>query len=366
MNEITMHRHNSFLAGSPYWVEQVLGLDLAARAADGVLTHLLLNQPPVCDSRCRRCFMPNERRNNCQDKLTVDEIKRVLRDASEAGILCLEISGEGEPLLADGLLDVIQSAFDNGLTTTLITNGHALTEGTVHFLYERNVTLVVSLFSIQKDLYEMDNGLPGSFESTIGNIRMAASIYRNGAADVNGMRVLRMAIHATVQADNLFDLPNIKSFCQEHGVFFSVAPLAAVGSGADHCALMVVGEAMDDATLRGDNSIILSASSTCEVGREVCGTCLYGLNIGFDGNVLFDAHAGYEVGGILGNVRQDSIGTLIARQRVFAPMLFRKISGFCPVRDPAWPAFLQRFMSNSTEFVGDRSTAAGIDGHEST
>ena len=94
---------------------------------------------------------------------------------------------------------------------------------------------------------------------------------------------------------------------------------------------------------KGHNSIILSHTSKREIGREVCGTCLYGLNIGYDGNVLFDAHAGYQVGGTLGNIRKNSISEIILRQREFAPFLFSNIDGFCPVRDPKWPEFLKSF-----------------------
>ena len=237
-------------------------------------------------------------------------------------MFCLEMSGEGEPLLAEHLREIIQAAFDNAFTTTLITNGHALTEDLVRFLCARNVTLVVSLFSMQKELYELDNGLPGSHDKTLGNIRMAAKEYKKTFRMVDGKRVMRMAIHTTVQADNLADMGYIQAFCDELGIFFSVAPLAAVEGGARHSELLIAGDVMVDAGKYGHNSIILSRTSSQEVGRQVCGSCLYGLNVGFDGNVLFDAHAGYEVGGLLGNVRRDSIRTLVQRQRKFAPALF--------------------------------------------
>lgn len=341
-----------YLAGSPYWVEHVLGLDLCSRAKDGMLTHLLLNQPPVCDSHCRRCFMPSARRNSCGGQMCLSEARRIIKEASEAGMFCLEISGEGEPLLASSLRGIVQAAFDNGFTTTLITNGHALTDSLVRFFFERKVTLVVSLFSIQRELYELDNGLPNSHKRTIENIRMAADIYRSGQIFEDGKRVFRMAIHATAQTDNISDLANIEAFCDEEGMFFSVAPLAAVGGGAQHAELLVSADAMKQAGELGHNSIILSSTSRRQVGREVCGTCLYGLNVGFDGNVLFDAHSGYEVSGLLGNVRMDSIETLVERQRWFAPMLFQNVTGFCPVRDPFWPQFLSRFCANPAAFLG--------------
>ena len=87
-----------------------------------------------------------------------------------------------------------------------------------------------------------------------------------------------------------------------------------------------------------------------QIGREVCGTCLYGLNIGFDGNVLFDVHAGYEIGDLFGNVREYTISELVRRQRKFAPLLFRNIDGFCPVRDKKWPSFLKSVIESHLDF----------------
>ena len=336
----------SYLAGSPYHLEDILGINPYERARRGTLTHLLLNQPPVCDCHCRRCFMPASRRGVHQNELTLEEYCGVVRDAAKAGIICLEISGEGEPLLSDKLSGVIQCAKECGLITTLITNGHALTDDFVEFAFGCNVTLVLSLFSLDCALYEMDNSLPGSFENTFRSIERAAQIYRPGNSIVGDKYVYRIAIHTTAQADNLGELDNIRSFCDQHGIFFSIAPLAPVGGGAALLNLHVPTDGYAIAEDNGHNSIILSHTSKHEVGREVCGTCLYGLNIGYDGNVLFDAHAGYEVGGMLGNVRTECITELIQRQRRFAPLMFSQIDGFCPIRDPKWSHFLNDFIAN--------------------
>lgn len=337
----------AYLKGSPYYVENVLGESPKERASQGILTHLLLNQPPVCDCECRRCFMPKSRRGHCEGKLTFEETRRVIRDAAEAGMFCLEISGEGEPLLSKDLSNVIQAAFDSGFTTTLITNGHNLKDDFVAYCFERNVTLIVSVFSVNKERYEMDNRLPDSFDATMEKIRSAAKIYRNGHQMVNGKRVFRMAIHTTAQADNLDELNEIRSFCDECEIFFSIAPLAPVGGGAQHTDLVLSVEEESLVKDVGHNSIILSKTSQEEIGREVCGTCLYGLNIGFDGNVLFDVHAGYEIDNLLGNIREQTIEELVRRQRKFAPLMFKNIDGFCPVRDRKWPSFLKSFVENN-------------------
>jgi MoaA/NifB/PqqE/SkfB family radical SAM enzyme len=345
MNNI--NNKNDYLAGSPYYLENVLGINLYERAKQGLLTYLLLNQPPFCDCHCRRCFMPDSRRDKCVNGLSLQEYCQVIQDAAKAGMICLEISGEGEPLMSDNLKGVIQCAYDSGFTTTLITNGHALSKNFIEYIFNRNVTLVASLFSLKQTLYEMDNNLPGSFETTLANIKTAANIFRNGIKISNGKTIYRIAIHTTAQVDNFDDLKHIRSFCDEHSIFFSIAPLASVGGGSEISKLKLT--AIEETALMnlGHNSIILSNTSKYEIGREVCGTCLYGLNIGYDGNLLFDAHAGYEIGSILGNIRENSIEELIRQQRKIAPLLFNSIKGFCPVRDPLWPKFLSNIINDN-------------------
>lgn len=342
--------HNCYLAGSPYYVEDVLGINMCGRAINGELTHLLLNQPPLCDCHCRRCFMPDIRRGKNVKGLSSEEYCRVIKEAAKAGMFCLEISGEGEPLLSSHLKDIIQCAFDNGFITTLITNGHNLTKEFIRYIFDRNVTLVVSLFSVKKSCYEMDNNLPGSFEGTIDNILNASEIYKEGKRFVNNKVVYRMAIHTTAQADNLTELGDIRKFCDENEIFFSIAPLAPVGGGVKLSDELLTSKQTAFTTNIGHNSIILSSTSKQEMGREVCGTCLYGLNIGYDGNLLFDAHAGYEIGSLLGNVREHTIDELVRRQREFATLMFNNIEGFCPVRDRLWPKFLKQFIETPIQF----------------
>jgi MoaA/NifB/PqqE/SkfB family radical SAM enzyme len=290
--------------------------------------------------------MPDARREHIAEPLTLEESCRVIREAAEAGFVCLEISGEGEPLLSKNIEDIVQCADDCGLITTVITNGHALTDRRIQFFFERNVTLIVSLFSLDEKQYESDNKTPGSYEKVMRNLKKAAEVYKAGKKTINDAEIYRVAVHTTAQTDNLDGLRAIADFCEQHEIFFSVAPLASVGGGAAMHDAMLSGKQYGVVDGLGDNSIILSQSSSKEVGREVCGTCLYGLNLSYNGNVLLDAHAGYELEGTLGSVRTESVAELVKRQRVFAPFLFRNIKGFCPVRDPEWPAFLERMMSD--------------------
>jgi len=350
------------LKASSYYLEDVLRLNLKDRAEDGKISFILLNQPPICDAHCRRCFMPTERRVlGNKNALTLDESKGVLEEARRYGALCLELSGEGEPTLNRNLPQLISHANNLGYLTTLITNGHSLTSEQIALYKNSNVTLVFSHHSLNPERYEADNDTCGknSFEKKMNNLEEAIKVYSGSIDRPNGFEVHRLAIHATLQKDNIQDTLNLRSYCDNNGIFFSVAPLAQLGCALSHPEIKLEetvqmnGEAVPLAEVPnrlGHNSIIHSHSSSKENGKEVCGTCFYGVSLGYDGNLLFDAHCGYEVGSMFGNVRTTPFSDIVKTQRVISKTLFENIDGFCPARDPKWGYFLQRVLRGEEKF----------------
>jgi len=350
--------NRKILKASAYYLEDVIDLDLDERAGNGYLSFLLLNQPPVCDYRCRRCFMPDYRRKKYskKDALNIDDYKKIINDAKENGVMCLEISGEGEPLLSENLLHVIEYASKSGLMTTLITNGNTLEDGQARFLKDKNVTLIFSLHTLDKEKYETDNECKGSFERKMKNMKKAVRTYGDTKRYENGFEVYRIAMHATLQKDNVHEIDDLRKYCHDNDIFFSIAPLALIGSAIKHKEIHPENgeKSMDEIIWKGDNSIIHSHSSKKAFGREVCGTAYYGMNIGWDGSILLDAHYGYEIGerNILGNIRDIPFKEAVKKQRIYAKKLFENIDNSCPVRDKKGKEFLSKVLNNEINLSG--------------
>jgi MoaA/NifB/PqqE/SkfB family radical SAM enzyme len=337
------------LQASPYFWEKVKGKDLADRHKKGKLSFMLLNQPPLCDANCRRCFMPNERRELAESKtaLGLMEWKQFIDEGKGRGLLSIEISGEGEPLLSENTIPILRHANSLGIFSTLITNGHNLTEEMTKTLLDERATVVFSLHSLDPRKYEADNQCLDSFGVKMKAIENATKIFAGSSYVENGFLVQRLAIHATLQADNLDEIDNLRRFCHERDMFFSIAPLANTGNALDHPELQVDKEIKETTDL-GDNSIIHSETSLIIHGREVCGTCAFGMSIGFDGNLLLDAHGGYEIGNKFGNVRTHSFEELYENWHSVIERLFRETKGFCPVRDESgFGRFVKKLVSES-------------------
>jgi MoaA/NifB/PqqE/SkfB family radical SAM enzyme len=330
------------LRSSPYFWEYGCNLNLYDRKKKGLLTFILINQPPLCDLRCKRCFMPYYRRKSLNNILTLEENVRILKEAKDLGVLSLELSGEGEPLLSPILWSLIKHAFHLNISVTLITNGHSITEDQIRFARDHDVTLVFSLHTLNKEIFERDNRILGSFARVMRNIELASKIYDGTKEELNGYEIYRIATHAVVQADNIADLEDLRKFCHAHNMYYSVAPLAMVGCAVEHPEIWIKQNGKYEKYVEyGDSSIILSKSSEEEYGRKVCGTCAYGISIGYDGSLLFDAHAGYELGSRFGNIREFTLAELFKREKIMVESMFRHIKGFCPVRDSLWPQFLK-------------------------
>ncbi|NTW30821.1 MAG: radical SAM protein [Candidatus Moranbacteria bacterium] len=321
------------LASSPWFWEKVKGYVLHER----FITYMSLNQDSRCDANCRGCFRYRSRIDGLRNLLSFPEYVRLLEEFKRFGGLAIEISGEGEPLLpGNQTLPIIRYASGLGLWTTLITNGHFLSRDTIKELRDLKVALVVSLHSLSKEKYESDNGLPGSYESVMNAIDLIAEKFRKMSWSESGYEVRRACIHWTLQSDNLDEVENAKAFCNDRELHFSIAPLANVGHATGNTAVHPKGYSnLRKINDMGDTSIIFCRDSN---GRLVCGTCRYGLNIGADGNVLLDAHGGYEVN--IANIRDVSFEEAVRLQHEFSRKMFERLNGVCPVRDPEWNNFL--------------------------
>ncbi|MFA6422090.1 MAG: radical SAM protein [Candidatus Buchananbacteria bacterium] len=295
-----------------------------------------LNQDSKCDANCEGCFRYLERKSGLQNLLAMPDYIRLIEEFQQFEGLALEISGEGEPLMSELTIPIIQIASQMGIWTTLITNGHRLTETIIKELVGLRVALVLSLHSLVQETYECDSGVPHSFKRKMRAIDLAAKHFSGTEWRENGQTIKRAAIHFTLQANNVHEVPRIREFCDKNGLLFSIAPLARTGHATQRPELWLSEETrLEGINSRGDESIIFYDEPD---GRRVCGTCKYGLNIGADGELLLDAHGGYEAD--IANIRDISFRQAIELQHDFSQRMFSQLDCFCPVRDPDWQSFL--------------------------
>lgn len=123
-----------------------------------------------CNLRCKHCY--SDSGAPLQDELTVREIKALIDQLSDIGILSITFTG-GESLLHPYLFELIEYARKKPLTVLLFTNGTLLTSRIVRKLKECNVYQVnVSIDGPDPQTHDTFRGLQGAFEKTIQGVNL--------------------------------------------------------------------------------------------------------------------------------------------------------------------------------------------------
>lgn len=126
-----------------------------------------------CNERCIHCYLPlAERVSSSSDMMSTNEVKSVLDQAAEMGVLGVTFSG-GELLLRKDLIELLRYARQKDFIISLFSNAVLLTEPIASVLKDLNVNNVqVSLYSMDKDIHEAVTGIKGSYEKTRRGINL--------------------------------------------------------------------------------------------------------------------------------------------------------------------------------------------------
>jgi MoaA/NifB/PqqE/SkfB family radical SAM enzyme len=125
------------------------------------LSHLITGR---CNCRCPTCIW----RDNEADELETSVIEGLYRDAKNAGFILNAIWG-GEPLLRQDLGRLCRSSRENGMMTTVITNGLLLPDRADEIGKEAHC-IIVSLDYPHGTGHDSFRGMPGLFARAIEGI----------------------------------------------------------------------------------------------------------------------------------------------------------------------------------------------------
>jgi MoaA/NifB/PqqE/SkfB family radical SAM enzyme len=128
-----------------------------------------------CQCDCDHCSASEYREDvaNQQTDLTLLELKDAISQAVQLGTTCVVLTG-GEPLLLDGLCDLVASVDKTQACCILFTNGELLTSKTIRNLKEAGLLGVfVSLDASDPEVHDLNRRRPGIFQRACEGIRLA-------------------------------------------------------------------------------------------------------------------------------------------------------------------------------------------------
>ena len=110
------------------------------KLGESEIDFLLLNTPPICNYRCKKCFTWAKSRK-IENPLKLSEILKLIKEAKELGAKNISILGEGEPLLHKDIKKIVAYIDKLGIVPMLATNASLLNKSMVDFLYKHNATI---------------------------------------------------------------------------------------------------------------------------------------------------------------------------------------------------------------------------------
>jgi MoaA/NifB/PqqE/SkfB family radical SAM enzyme len=167
-----------------------------------------------CNVRCSHCYLPETHGSGPDGvpELTGDEIKRVLNESADMGVMWLLITG-GEPLVRPDFVELYQYAKRLGFLITLFTNGTLVTEEIADLLAEEPPSSVeITVHSMDRAVFESVSRVPGSFDQCMAGIRRLHE------------RRLRLLLKTVALRENVAGLYDVRAFSDSLGLRWHYDP----------------------------------------------------------------------------------------------------------------------------------------------
>jgi radical SAM protein with 4Fe4S-binding SPASM domain len=177
--------------------------ELQTRAlALGVPLNAHLDVTYRCNERCVHCYLDHDDHG----EMTLAEIKDLLDQLADAGVLFLTLSG-GEVLMRMDFFDILTYARQLQFCVKIKTNGFMIREKEADRLRDLGVQEVrISIYSHRAEIHDAITKLPGSLRRSVTAIRMLKA------------RGVSIAIGNILMLHNLNDYGGVKRLADELGV----------------------------------------------------------------------------------------------------------------------------------------------------
>lgn len=193
-------------------------------------TQLSLDLTSRCDYRCDWCFNQDLIGKEDNDKLTLDEKKRLLEQSKTLGARTLVIPGTGEPTLDKDLFPLVYFAHTLGITTVVYSNltGNLNLER-IQELFEHDVSLGIKFDSLKPNFFERRyHTNQKSYNTFLENLASVSRIYKNSEQQTQEGNVFRAILNMVLTHENKEELESLNKRSEELGFPLYVRPVKPV------------------------------------------------------------------------------------------------------------------------------------------
>ena len=200
-----------------------------------------------CNERCVHCYLDHDDHG----ELTFDEIRDLLSQMAEAGVLFLTISG-GEPLLRKDLFDIIRHARDLTFHVKLKTNAILIREKEAALIRELGVgSIQISIYSHRPEIHDAITKIHGSLSRSIAAIKFLVS------------QNLKVTVANVLMRQNPMDYRGVKALAAELGAGFTFDPTITPHINGDRSLLNLNISRRDLRKVMHDESLVGDVAEYC-------------------------------------------------------------------------------------------------------
>jgi MoaA/NifB/PqqE/SkfB family radical SAM enzyme len=183
-----------------------------------------------CNLRCIYCYSAAGEAE--AGEMSVPEMKSVISQANDLGAKKIILLGGGEPLVYEGLEEIVEYIADLGLQQVLFTNGTLMTKRTANFLKSCNVSVVIKNNSMKPGVQDELAGVKGAFERIRQGLENLMSA---GYPDEGTM----LGVQTVICRQNICELPEMWAWARERGFVPYFEIMTSQGRAKDHPDLAV-------------------------------------------------------------------------------------------------------------------------------
>ena len=312
-------------------------------------TYLMLTLPFQCNYRCPKCFnLSNNIPITSGLPLEKETILEAIEEAHGLGGTVVVVAGEGEPTLHPFIKDIVNLTSTLGMILVVYSNGSTLSRKYTEYYFENNVSLVIALDSLDDKTYDFLTGTKNMLPLVLKNISQLRKLYRKAVEYKEDMKIVRLAVNATITSQNKHEISKIKEYCEDD-IYFVCNPLARHGNAVGNWNQLI--ESEEDFELQRQMIPNLSESggplTLDKVG--LCGYSVNGIGIGSYGDFMTCAYTS-KTNGLLGNIRDISIADAYHRKFSFESEHYKNIGHLpCLVRDKSFDQYIETLKEKTID-----------------
>ncbi len=210
--------------------EIIHGLDFTNQEIEdalgrGELLSLELEFSRKCNIRCVYCY--SNAGEALTGELTTEELKDVIDQAATLGARKIILIGGGEPLMYEGLREVVEHINAAGLEQTIFTNGVLLTRELAGFFFANKVSVVIKCNSLKQRVQDSLVGVEGTHKKIQEGMGFLMDA---GYPDGN----IQLGIQTVILKQNLDELPEMWRFARDRGIIPYFEMLTMQGRAREH------------------------------------------------------------------------------------------------------------------------------------